>query len=105
MTRIAGFVEETYERESTDYTVVTAIERGDTADGGLQRIETGELDRGTATLDSGGREVRDQQVVSPLVGNDPRISYYRYRDGAHETASGETAYRNHRVWIDATTES
>ncbi len=91
---------ESYEAETTEYTVVTMIERVSEDDGQLTRIETAEVDRTTTTVAPGEQEIVDQEVASPLVGENLRVSYYLYRGDATGTPSEDTAYRHLHIWVD-----
>lgn len=91
---------QSYEAETTEYTVITALERVSEDDGQLTRIETAELDRTTTTVSPGEREVVDHEIAPPLVGDNLRVSYYLYRGDAAGTPSEETAYRHLHIWVD-----
>ncbi|WP_418280286.1 DUF1616 domain-containing protein [Halorubrum sp. DTA98] len=91
-----------YEAETTEYTVVSTIERVAEDDGQLRRIETAELDRTTTTVAPGEHEIVDHEISPPLVGENLRVSYYLYRGDAPGTPTEDTAYRHVHVWVNVT---
>ena len=96
---------ESYEAESTEYTVVTTIERVSEDGDQLTRIEMAELDRTTTTVAPGEREIHDHEIEPPMVGENLRVSYYLYRGEADGTPTEESAYRYLHIWVDVTESS
>lgn len=87
------------ERTATDYTVVAALEVPEEGDAAPPTMVRSELDRFQVTLQPGETVQREHAVAPETVGEDLRLSYYVYKDGAPEMPDAESAYRDLHVWI------
>lgn len=89
-----------FEGKTTDYTVVVTLERVADSDGEQRTVESTELYRESVTVGPNERTVVDHEISPPFIGEDLRLNYYLYRNGAPDDPSRESAYRDLHIWID-----
>lgn len=90
---------ENHEGESVEYTVVVAVQRVRTTGGSAEVVEQRELDRMTETVAAGQRWERQHAVVPEMTGENLRLAYLLYKDGAPADPRPGTAYRETHIWI------
>jgi len=91
-----------HEGETTDYTIVTTVERVDRSGGDITIVEQSELDRSTMRLAS-NETVREQYTLAPeQTGENLRLSYYVYKGQAPVSPNDDSAYRDLHLWITVT---
>ena len=88
-----------HEGRTTNYTVVTTVERVDRSGGDITIVAQSELDRSAMRLAS-DETVHEQYTLAPeLIGENLRLSYYVYRGQAPVSPTDDSAYRDLHLWI------
>jgi uncharacterized membrane protein len=88
-----------HEGRTTNYTIVTTVERVNRSGGDITIVAQSELDRSTMRLAS-DETVREQYTLAPeLTGENLRLSYYVYKGQAPASPNDDSAYRDLHLWI------
>lgn len=90
---------ENHERARTTYTVITQLQRVQ-IDGNETTVrEAHELDRFSATVEPGGRELSTRALRPTMTGDRLRVAYLLYRGSAPADPSTANAYRSVHLWV------
>ena len=89
-----------HEGALTDYEVVVTLDRVAEEDGEQRVVESNELARMDATVEHGERWTETHEVTPELTGEDLRLTYHLYIDGAPDSVDRESADRHLQIWVD-----
>jgi uncharacterized membrane protein len=91
-----------FERQSATYTLVVESQQVDTSAEEAVILDRTEVYRASQTLDQDEMWTVDPAIDSALTGENVRLTYYLYKDGAPEEPTTESAYRTGYVWVTVT---
>lgn len=90
-----------HESRQTNYTVVASIQRVEVEDDGVRVVEEREVTRTSVVVSDGERRVQQLNVTAPMEGQDLRLVFRLYRDGAPDDPATADAYRELHLRVEA----
>jgi len=94
-----------YEHETSDYTVVSEIQRVRIENNSTEVLESESLNRFSPTVDDGETWNRTHEVAPTMTGERLRLTYLLYRGSAPAEPTTENAYRELNLWVNVTTDT
>lgn len=90
------------EHERVSYTVVTEVQRVETANNSTTVLESESGPRFSPTLEHNETWTRQHQIAPTMTGERLRLTYLLYRGDPPATPNTENAYRELHLWVNVT---
>jgi uncharacterized membrane protein len=89
------------EGEPVSYSIVVQLQEVENGSNTTRVLQRTELDRfSTPPIQDNETWQRTHEISPTMTGENLRVQYLLYRDGAPPTPTGENAYRTLHLWVD-----